>query len=140
LKKIPCHLPVDFVIADEFEKDANKRTISKEEGIPKGWQGMGIGPKTIEKWSKELKKAATIFWNGPLSVFEMPRFAEGTFAIARYLADLPATVVAGGGDSLAAIEQLGLGEKFAHLSTGGGASLEFLEFGHLPGVDALSNK
>ncbi len=140
IKKIPCRLPVDLVIADAFDRDAKKQTISVKEGVPQGWQGMGIGPKTVEEWVKELDKAATIFWNGPLSVFEMPRFAEGTFAIARHLAELKANVVVGGGDSLAAIEQLGLGKKFTHLSTGGGASLEFLEFGHLPGIDALSNK
>lgn len=140
LQKIPCWLPIDLVIADGFDKEAKKQEVSVKEGIADGWQGMGIGPKTVERWCKELKKAATIFWNGPLSVFEMPQFAEGTFAIARQLAQLPATVIVGGGDSLAAIGQLGLEEKFAHLSTGGGASLEFLEFGHLPGVDALTNK
>jgi phosphoglycerate kinase len=140
LKNIPCWLPIDLVIADKFEKEAKKKVVSVKEGITDGWQGMGIGPETVEMWSKELKMAATIFWNGPLSVFEMPRFAEGTFEIAKRLAHSPATVIVGGGDSIAAIEQQGLGEQFAHLSTGGGAALEFLEFGRLPGIDALSNK
>lgn len=139
-KKIPCHLPVDLVVASAFKNDALQRVIGIEEGVPDGWQGMGIGPKTVEQWSKELKKASTVFWNGPLSVFEMPSFAKGTYAIAELLACSSATVVVGGGDSVAAVNQMGLGDQFAHLSTGGGASLEFLEFGRLPGIDALSDK
>ena len=139
-KKIPCHLPIDLVIADAFSNEATRQIVNVEKGVPNGWQGMGIGPKTVDQWSSELKKGATIFWNGPLSVFEMPRFSDGTFAIAKCLAHLPATVVVGGGDSIAAIEKQGLKKYFSHLSTGGGASLEFLEFGHLPGIDALSNK
>lgn len=140
LANIPCWLPVDLVIADAFDKSAHKKIVTAKEGVPDGWQGMGIGPETVKLWSEKLKAAGSIFWNGPLSVFEMPRFAEGTFEMARRLASLPATVVVGGGDSIAAIEELGLGEKFAHLSTGGGASLEFLEFGHLPGIDALTDQ
>jgi phosphoglycerate kinase len=132
------HLPSDLVIADAFSNDANRKVIKSKEGIPKGWQGMDIGPETIQEWSKLLQKAATVFWNGPLGVFEMPHFAKGTFEIATALANSAAEVVVGGGDSVAAIQQMGLGEKFAHLSTGGGAALEFLEFGHLPGIDALS--
>lgn len=139
-QKIPCYLPIDLVIANAFSNDAESKTIDVMEGIPSGWQGMGIGPRTVDAWSKALKKAATIFWNGPLSVFEMPRFAKGTFEIADLLAHSPATVVVGGGDSIAAIERQGLEKHFTHLSTGGGASLEFLEFGHLPGIDALANK
>ncbi len=132
------HLPSDLVIADAFSNDANRKVIKSKEGIPQGWQGMDIGPETIQEWSKLLQKAATVFWNGPLGVFEMPHFAKGTFEIATALANSAAEVVIGGGDSVAAIQQMGLGEKFAHLSTGGGAALEFLEFGHLPGIDALS--
>jgi phosphoglycerate kinase len=132
------YLPSDLVIADDFSNDANRKIIESKEGIPEGWKGMDIGPKTIDAWSNLLQKAATVFWNGPLGVFEMPHFAKGTFEIARALAHSKAEVIVGGGDSVAAIQQMGMGEKFAHLSTGGGAALEFLEFGHLPGIDALS--
>ncbi|MBX9743658.1 MAG: phosphoglycerate kinase, partial [Chlamydiales bacterium] len=140
-KKIPCWLPEDLIIADAFSNTANSRVIDVKEGIPTGWQGMGIGPKTVKTWSGILQESATIFWNGPLSVFEMSKFAKPTFEIACFLADLPkATIVVGGGDSVAAIKQMGLEKKFTHLSTGGGASLEFLEFGHLPGIDVLSER
>lgn len=132
------HLPPDLVIADSFSNDAKRKVIQSSEGIPPGWQGMDIGPETIREWSRLLQKAATVFWNGPLGVFEMPHFAKGTFEIATALANSGAEVIVGGGDSVAAIQQMGLGDKFAHLSTGGGAALEFLEFGHLPGIDALS--
>jgi phosphoglycerate kinase len=132
------HFPIDLMIADAFANNAHTKTIPANAGIPAGWQGMDIGPKTIAAWTKDLHKAATIFWNGPLGVFEMPSFANGTRAIAESLAKGTAKTIVGGGDSVAAIQQMGLGDKFAHLSTGGGASLEFLEFGHLPGIDALS--
>lgn len=132
------HLPTDLVIADAFSNDAKWKVIKSRAGIPQGWQGMDIGPETIHEWSRLLQKASTVFWNGPLGVFEMPHFAKGTFEIATSLANSKAEVIVGGGDSVAAIQQMGLGEKFAHLSTGGGAALEFLEFGHLPGIDALS--
>lgn len=132
------YLPRDLVIADRFADDASCKIISTNEGIQEGWRGMDIGPATIREWSSLLQKPATVFWNGPLGVFEMPRFAEGTRAIALALARSTAEAIIGGGDSIAAIQQMGLGEAFAHLSTGGGASLEFLEFGHLPGIDALS--
>lgn len=133
------HLPVDLVIADEFSKTANKKTITVSDGIPPGWQGMDIGPKTAVEWAKFLNQAATVFWNGPLGVFEIPPFAKGTEAIARVLANGPAKTIIGGGDSIAAVQQMGLADRFAHLSTGGGASLEFLEHGHLPGIEALSD-
>lgn len=132
------YLPTDLVIADSFSNDAKTKIVDAKDGIPDGWQGMDIGPKTIEEWSKLLQKVATVFWNGPLGVFEMPRFAEGTKAVAETLSKSSAEVIVGGGDSIAAIGQLGLSDAFAHLSTGGGAALEFLEFGHLPGIDALS--
>lgn len=131
-------LPIDFVIADAFDNGAAIQQIEAFQGIPPGWRGMDIGPKTMEDWSLKLQRGASIFWNGPLGVFEMPRFAEGTRAIAAALSKVGEKVVVGGGDSVAAIEQMGFGHAFAHLSTGGGASLEFLEQGHLPGVDALS--
>lgn len=134
------HLPLDLVIADRFSKEAQTKIISSKEGIPKGWQGMDIGPRTVEKWSAQLSQAATIFWNGPLGVFEMEPFAKGTNEIAKKLAHSKGKVIIGGGDSLAAIEKLHLTSQFAHVSTGGGASLEFLEYGHLPGIDALSSK
>ncbi len=132
--------PIDLIIADAFSNDAKSKIISVREGISAGWQGMDIGPQTVLTWSKEFKMAATVFWNGPLGVFEMPHFASGTRGIAECLAKTNAKTIVGGGDSVAAIQQMGLGNQFAHLSTGGGASLEFLEFGHLPGIDALSNK
>jgi phosphoglycerate kinase len=139
-KKIPLHLPIDIVIADGFRNDATFKTISVSEGIPKGWMGMDIGPQTIEAWSADFKKAATIFWNGPVGVFEMPHFARGTQEMAQAIAGLKATTIVGGGDSVAAVNQLGLQSKFTHLSTGGGASLEYLELGKLPGIEALSDK
>ncbi len=142
VKDIPrtkLRFPKDLVIADGFSNEANYKIISTHENFPPKWQGMDIGPKTINEWSEELKKAAEIFWNGPLGVFEMPHFAKGTKAIAESLAHSKAKTIIGGGDSVAAIEQMGLQKNFAHLSTGGGASLEFLEYGHLPGIDCLTD-
>jgi phosphoglycerate kinase len=134
------YFPIDLVIADAFRNDATYKIIDVQEGIPKGWQGVDIGPKTIELWEKALQEAATVFWNGPFGVFEFPHFARGTQEIAKAIAALKATTVVGGGDSVAAINTLGLGAKFSYVSTGGGAALEYLEFGHLPGIDALSDK
>lgn len=134
------YLPSDLVIADAFSNDAHRKIVSYRDGIPKGWQGMDIGPQTIRKWSEQLQAAASVFWNGPMGVFEMPNFAQGTHSIADALANGKAKTIVGGGDSVAAIQEMGLGDRFAHLSTGGGASLEYLEFGHLPGIDALSDK
>ncbi len=138
-KKIDVHLPLDLVIADQFRSDATYKTITLPGSIPPGWIGMDVGPTTIQAWSKPLSHGATFFWNGPLGVFEFPPFARGTEALAKYLAGLDAITIIGGGDSVAAIQALGLTEKFTHLSTGGGASLKYLETGHLPGVDALSD-
>lgn len=132
-------LPLDVVIADSFGEESQKKTVLVGEGIPSGWQGMDIGPKTIELWSSSLQNNATVFWNGPLGVFEFPSFMNGTRAIAAALLQSKAQVIIGGGDSIAAIQKLDLPGRFSHLSTGGGASLEFLEYGHLPGVDALSD-
>ncbi|SRR5581483_8861090 len=139
-KKIPLWLPIDLRIADTFSNEAHSKTVSIAEGIPPHWKGMDIGPKTIEEWEKLLQKASTIFWNGPLGVFEFPNFATGTQRIAQALAHLNAVTLVGGGDSVAAINQIGLSSQFTHVSTGGGASLEYIEFGHLPGIDALSDK
>jgi phosphoglycerate kinase len=137
---IKFFLPQDVVTAEHFDNQANSKTISIEQGIPENFEGMDIGPKTIEQYSKELMRAKTVFWNGPLGVCEFPNFAKGTNAIAKLLAELPATTIVGGGDSIAAINQLGLAEKMTHLSTGGGASLEYIEFDTLPGIEALSSK
>jgi phosphoglycerate kinase len=132
-------LPSDLIIADAFENNAKTKTISSQEGIPSGWRGLDIGPKTIDHWSTLFQKAHTVFWNGPLGAFEMPQFATGTYAIAKALIESKAKVIIGGGDLVAAIQQMGLQNSFYHLSTCGGAALEFLEFGHLPGIDALTN-
>ena len=131
-------LPVDTVVAKEFDNDAEQMVV--EDNIPDGWMGLDIGPKTIEKYSEVLKGAKTVVWNGPMGVFEMPNFAKGTNAIAAVLADIDATTIIGGGDSVAAVNQAGLGEKMSHVSTGGGASMEFLEGKVLPGIAALNDK
>jgi phosphoglycerate kinase len=134
----PLFLPLDLIIADAFSNDAHRKVISVQEGIPKGWQGLDIGPKTIYTWKMELQKGSTIFWNGPLGVCEFSHFCQGTNAIAQVLAHLDAVTVVGGGDSISAINHLQLASHFTHISTGGGASLEFIEKGALPGIDALS--
>ncbi|MDD6485033.1 MAG: phosphoglycerate kinase [Clostridiales bacterium] len=131
-------LPVDTVIAKEFANDAESQVV--EGNIPDGWMGLDIGPKSIELFSDVLKSAKTVVWNGPMGVFEMPNFAKGTNKIAQVLADLDATTIIGGGDSVAAVNQAGLGEKMSHVSTGGGASMEFLEGKELPGIAALTDK
>jgi phosphoglycerate kinase len=140
IPKAKIHLPLDLVIADKPSNDAKVQIIPSHENIPKNWQGMDIGPQTALAWSKLLGDAETVFWNGPLGVFEMSKFSAGTKAVAEVLAHSKARTIIGGGDSVAAIRQMGLGSQFAHLSTGGGASLEYLEFGYLPGIDALSDK
>jgi phosphoglycerate kinase len=134
-KKEQICFPIDLVITD----GAAVRTVSAVGGIPPGWKGMDIGPKTVEDWSLRLAKAATVFWNGPVGVFEMPKFSLGTMGLAKALASSRGRVVVGGGETVAAIEQAGLSKQFYHLSTGGGASLEYLEYGHLPGIDALAS-
>jgi phosphoglycerate kinase len=130
-------LPVDCVVADRFDAEAEAKTVPVDE-VPAGWRILDIGPATVAHFSNRLAAAKTVVWNGPMGVFEFPRFAEGTFAIARALANLEgATTIIGGGDSAAAVEQSGLADKMSHISTGGGASLEFLEGKELPGVAAL---
>lgn len=132
-------VPVDWVIADKFAPDAEARVVDVDE-VPAGWRILDIGPRTVELFKQELQGAKTVVWNGPMGVAEFPRFAEGTNAIALALAELPgATTIIGGGDSAAAVEQAGLADKMTHVSTGGGASLEFLEGKELPGVAALEN-
>jgi phosphoglycerate kinase len=133
-------LPVDAVIADTFDANARRRTVSVD-AVPAGWRILDIGLQTVERFKERLHRAQTVAWNGPMGVFEMAPFAEGTFAIAHALAELPgATTVIGGGDSAAAVEQAGVAERITHISTGGGASLEFLEGRELPGVAVLQDK
>ena len=138
-KGVKLLIPADTVVATDFANDAESKTVERG-GIEKGWQGLDIGEKTIALYKDALKDAKTVVWNGPMGVFEMPNFAKGTNAIAEMLADLDATTIIGGGDSVAAVNQAGLGDKMSHISTGGGASLEFLEGKDLPGVVALNNK
>jgi phosphoglycerate kinase len=134
-------LPVDAVIADRFDADAQSRVVPVDQ-VPEGWRILDIGPASVAHFSNRLAAAKTVVWNGPMGVFEFPRFAQGTFAIARALAGLKgkATTIIGGGDSAAAVEQSGLADQMSHISTGGGASLEFLEGKELPGVTALMDK
>ncbi len=132
-------LPVDMVIADAFDNNANKKVVDVAD-VENGWRVLDIGPKTVELYSKLVADAATVVWNGPMGVFEMPEFAKGTFAVAEAVADSNAISIIGGGDSVAAIQQSGLASKVTHISTGGGASLEMLEGIQLPGVAALEDK
>jgi phosphoglycerate kinase len=132
-------LPVDAVIADKFESEANTQVVDVDK-IPAGWRMLDVGPKTIELYKQALSGAKLIVWNGPVGVFEMPKFAEGTFALARLLAESGATTVIGGGDSASAVKKAGVAKQMTHVSTGGGASLEFLEGKELPGVAALNDK
>jgi len=132
-------LPVDFVVGDKFAADANSQVVDADK-IPAGWRALDIGPKSLELFSKALKGAKLVVWNGPVGVFELPKFAEGTFAIAKLLAASGATTVIGGGDSASAVKKAGVAKQMTHVSTGGGASLEFLEGKVLPGVAALLDK
>lgn len=134
-------LPVDTVVADDFSNDANIQVVPSNE-IPEGWEGLDIGPKTIEKFGEILSDAKTVVWNGPMGVFEMEKFAKGTNGVAEVLAELKnqATTIVGGGDSAAAVSQLGYEDDFSHISTGGGASLQYLEGQPLPGVEAIKDK
>lgn len=132
-------LPIDHVAATEFNNDAASEVVGQD--IPDNEMGLDIGPKTIELFKKTLEGAKTVVWNGPMGVFEMPNFAKGTLEVGRALADLPdATTIVGGGDSTAAAKQLGIAPKLTHISTGGGASLEYLEGKELPGIACVSDK
>jgi phosphoglycerate kinase len=133
-------LPVDVVVADKFEADAFSQVVAVG-SVPAGWRILDVGPRTLELFQERLEGAHTVVWNGPMGVFEFPKFAKGTEAVARMLARLTdATTIIGGGDSAAAVQQAGLADKMSHVSTGGGASLEFLEGKALPGVAALKDK
>ena len=138
-KGVRLLLPVDNRIGDEFSNDANIQIVPTGE-IPDGWEGMDIGPETEKIFTDAVKDAKTVVWNGPMGCFEMPNFAHGTEAVAKALAETDAVTIIGGGDSAAAVNQLGYGDKMTHISTGGGASLEFLEGKELPGVAAANDK
>lgn len=138
-KGVKLLLPVDNRIGDAFSNDCNIQIVGSGE-IPDGWEGMDIGPETEKIFAEAVKDAKTVVWNGPMGCFEMPNFAHGTEAVAKALADTDATTIIGGGDSAAAVNILGYGDKMTHISTGGGASLEFLEGKELPGVAAANDK
>ena len=138
-KGVKLLLPVDTLIADAFEGYTEIKTC-KAGQVPDGWQGLDIGPESIKLFSEAIKNAKTIVWNGPMGVFENPDFAKGTLAVATAMAESDAITIIGGGDSAAAVNQMGLGDKMSHISTGGGASLEFLEGKELPGVACLNDK
>ncbi len=138
-KGVKLLIPVDTVVAKEFSNDTEFKTVDSS-NIENGWQGLDIGEKTIALFKDALKDAKTVVWNGPMGVFEMSNFAKGTNAIAQMLSELDAVTIIGGGDSVAAVNQAGLGDKMSHISTGGGASLEFLEGKELPGIVCLQDK
>ena len=138
-KGVNLVLPVDTKIGKEFKPDTESKTVAWTE-IPEGWEGFDIGEKTIEIFTEEIKKAKTVIWNGPVGLFEFPQFSVGTNAIARVLASIDAKTIIGGGDSASAVKKAGLGDKMTHISTGGGASLEFLEGKKLPGIECLLDK
>jgi len=138
-KGVRLLLPVDTIIADDFSNEANRKVVGSKE-IPDGWQGLDIGPETEKIFCDAVKDAKTIVWNGPMGCFEMPNFAHGTEAVAKALADTDAITIIGGGDSAAAVNIMGYGDKMTHISTGGGASLEFLEGKELPGIAAIDDK
>ena len=139
-KGVKLLIPIDTVVGDNFSNDCNFKVVGRGE-IPADMEGLDIGPKTAELFANAIKGAKTVVWNGPMGCFEMPNFANGTIAIAKAMADLKdATTIIGGGDSAAAANQLGFGDKMSHISTGGGASLEFLEGKELPGVAAANDK
>lgn len=138
-KGVKLLLPVDNVLGKEFNNDTERQTVDSDK-IPDGWMGMDIGPKTVDAYSSEIKNAKTVVWNGPMGVFEFSNFNNGTKEVARAVASSGAVSIIGGGDSAAAVEQLGFADKITHISTGGGASLEFLEGKVLPGIDVLLDK
>ena len=135
-KGVKFLLPVDSVVGDKFDPDAESKVVPAD-AIPDGWMGLDIGPETVKIYCDAVKDAGTVIWNGPMGVFEFPKFAVGTKAVAQALSETSAITVIGGGDSAAAVEQLGYADKMTHISTGGGASLEFLEGKELPGVACL---
>ena len=138
-KGVKLLIPVDTTVGDDFSNDCNIKVVGRGE-IPADYEGLDIGPKTAELFANAVKDAKTVVWNGPMGCFEMPNFAKGTIAVAKALAESDAVTIIGGGDSAAAVNNLGFGDKMTHISTGGGASLEFLEGKELPGVAAANDK
>jgi phosphoglycerate kinase len=138
-KNVQIHIPVDVIAADAFSNDANTKIVDVRE-IPEGWQGLDAGPKSLENFKKVILESKTILWNGPLGVFEMEKFANGTIELGNYIAESTANgafSLVGGGDSVSAVKQFGLEEKMSYVSTGGGAMLEMLEGRILPGIAAI---
>jgi phosphoglycerate kinase len=133
-------LPLDCLAAKALSEDAPTKVISFAQGIPKGYQGLDIGPATFQYFTSILADTKTILWNGPFGVYELDRFAQGTLNLARFIAALSASTIVGGGDLIAAVREAGVADKMTHISTGGGATLEYIEFGTLPGIEALSEK
>lgn len=131
-------MPIDVVVADRFAADAEKKTVAID-AIPEGWMALDIGPKTVEAYHRVIVESKTVVWNGPMGVFEMDAFAQGTIGVARAMKECSGTTIIGGGDSVAAVEKAGVADEMTHISTGGGASLEFMEGKELPGVTVLSD-
>jgi phosphoglycerate kinase len=138
-KGVKLHIPSDAVVASEFKADAETKTV-RTDAIPEGWMGLDIGPETAAEYADVIRQSKTILWNGPMGVFEMDAFAEGTKTVAQAVAETDGYTIIGGGDSAAAVEKFGLADRMDHISTGGGASLEFMEGKELPGVSALDDK
>ncbi|MED1951501.1 phosphoglycerate kinase [Brevibacillus centrosporus] len=137
-RNVSLLMPVDVVVADRFAADAEKQTVSID-AIPDGWMALDIGPKTVEQYHKVIVDSKTVVWNGPMGVFEMDAFAQGTIGVAKSMSECSGTTIIGGGDSVAAVEKAGVAEQMTHISTGGGASLEFMEGKELPGVAVLAD-
>lgn len=138
-KGVELHLPIDAVVANEFSKDADTQVVDID-AIPEGWMGLDIGPKTVEKYAQVIQDSKLIIWNGPMGVFEMEKFANGTQSVANAMAETAGYTIIGGGDSAAAVEKFNVADKMDHISTGGGASLELMEGKELPGIVALNDK
>jgi phosphoglycerate kinase len=138
-KGVNLLIPIDTVVSQTFSNEGEFKTVGRGE-IEPGWEGLDIGEKTRELYANAIKDAKTVVWNGPMGVFEFSNFAAGTIAVAKALAEIDATTIIGGGDSAAAVNILGYGDKMSHISTGGGASLEFLEGKELPGIAAANDK
>jgi phosphoglycerate kinase len=136
--RVLLQLPIDHVISNRLDGSGEVQTVDVSAGVPAGWYAVDIGPKTLEQFKDKLQQAATILWNGPAGIYEIPRFALGTNELAKIVAGCRALVVVGGGDSVAAVQASGVADQIAHLSTGGGATLEFLEYGSLPGIESLT--
>ena len=140
-RNVKLLLPVDNIAADKFDAEANTQVVGAD--IPAGWMGLDIGPETVKRYASAIADAKTVVWNGPMGCFEMPKFANGTFGVCAAVAEVKShggVSIIGGGDSVSAVKKSGLADKMSHISTGGGASLEFLEGKELPGVAALSDK